>query len=145
MEKGFDYVGVTICYFCHDGEGNFLMNLRSKNCRDEWNRWDIGARGLEFGDSVENTLRKEIKEEYCTDVLDFEFMGFRELHREHNGKKTHWIGLDYKVRVDRSKVANGEPHKFTDVQWFTLENLPSPTHSQFPVFLEKNKKILFSK
>jgi len=37
---------------------------------------------------LENT---EIKEEYCTDVLGFDFLGYRDVHREHNGKKTHWI------------------------------------------------------
>jgi ADP-ribose pyrophosphatase YjhB (NUDIX family) len=142
MNKGTDFTGVTICYFCHDGKGKFLMNLRSTNCRDEHGRWDIGAGGLEFGDGVEETLRKEIKEEYCTDVLKFEFMGFRELHREHEGKRTHWIALDYKVLVDPSKVDNGEKHKFVDIGWFTLDNLPSPTHSQFPRFLEKNRAWL---
>lgn len=142
MKKGEDYTGVTICYFCHDGKGNFLMNFRSKNCRDEHERWDIGAGGLEFKDGVEETLRKEIKEEYCTDVLDFEFMGFRELHREHQGKPTHWIALDFKVLVDQSKVKNGEPHKFEKIGWFTLNSLPTPTHSQFPKFLDKNRSKL---
>jgi len=74
------------------------MNFRSKNCRDEHERWDIGAGGLEFGDSIEDTLKKEIQEEYCTKVLDFEFMGVRELHREHEGNPTHWIALDFKVK-----------------------------------------------
>ena len=70
--------------------------------------------------------------------MDFEFLGFREIHRNHNSKKTHWIGLDFKVLVDPSKVKNGEPHKFDELKWFTLEellNLPkNQIHSQFPVF-----------
>ena len=64
MKKGEDYTGVTIVYFCHDGNGNFLLNKRSENCRDEHNTWDPGGGGLDFDDTVENTLRKEIKEEY---------------------------------------------------------------------------------
>ncbi len=35
MKKGEDFTGVTIVYFCHDGNGNFLMKKRSANCRDE--------------------------------------------------------------------------------------------------------------
>ena len=27
-------------------------------------------------------------------------------------KKTHWVALDFKVKVDRGKARNGEPHKF---------------------------------
>ncbi len=68
-------------------------------------------------------------------MLDFEFLGYRDVHREHDGRKTHWIALDFKVLVDRSKAKNGEPHKLDEVAWFTLDDLPSPLHSQFPNFL----------
>lgn len=141
MKKGEDYTGVTIVYFCHDGEGNFLMNKRSATCRDEQGCWDIGGGGLEFLDTVENTLRKEIKEEYCTDILDYEFLGYRDVHRSNNDKKTHWIALDFKVLVNKNTVSNGEPHKFDAVEWFRLDALPSPLHSQmlkvFEVYKDK--------
>ncbi len=142
MKKGEDYTGVTVVYSCHDGKRNFLFNKRSTNCRDEHGNWDIGGGGLEFGDTIESTLRKEILEEYCTDVLQYDFLGYRDVHREHNKKKTHWIALDFKVLVDRVKVKNGEPHKFDAVEWFTLDNLPSPVHSQFPIFLKLYEKKL---
>ena len=130
MIPGIDYPGINITYYCHDGTGRYVFNLRGKNCRDEQGKWDCGAGKLELHQTIEECLRKEIKEEYCTDVLDYEFLGFDDVHREHNGVQTHWIGLRYRVRVDAKKVANGEPHKFDDVQWFTLDNLPSPLHSQ---------------
>ena len=139
MKKGEDYTGVTVVYFCHDGKGNFLLNKRSINCRDEHGTWDPGGGGLEFGDTVENSLKKEIMEEYCTDVLEYEFLGYRDVHRENNGKKTHWIALDFKVLIDRNKVANGEPHKFDAIEWFILDKLPKPLHSQFPKFLSLYK------
>ncbi|MBI4415342.1 MAG: NUDIX domain-containing protein [Candidatus Kerfeldbacteria bacterium] len=135
MIKGLDYTGVSIVYFCHDGKGSFVMAKRSANTRDEHGRWDIGGGGLEFGDTIEETLRKEIKEEYCTDVVSIEFLGYRDVHREHDGKPTHWIALDFKIHVDPKKVQNGEPHKFDEVKWFTLDTIPFPVHSQFPKFL----------
>jgi 8-oxo-dGTP diphosphatase len=136
MKKGEEYTGIAIVYFCHDGKGNFLMSKRSKNCRDEHGCWDPGGGGLEFGHTIEDTLRKEIAEEYRTDVASYEFLGYRDVHRQHEGTKTHWIALDFKVRVDPKKVQNGEPHKFDAVEWFRLDNLPEPVHSQFPKFLE---------
>ena len=142
MQKGVDYVGITVVYFCHDGKGNVLLSKRGKNSRDEHGTWDPGGGGVEFGDTIEDTLRKEIAEEYCTDILDYEFLGYRDILREHNGKKTHWIAIEFKVLVDREKVKNGDPHKFDAVEWFTLKNLPSPLHSQFPDFLEKYKDKL---
>lgn len=140
MKKGEDYTGVTIVYLCHDGNGNILLAKRGANCRDEHDTWDCGGGALEFGDTVESTLKKEIAEEYCTDVLDYEFLGYRDVHREYNGKKTHRIALDFKVLVDRKKVKNGEPHKFDELGWFTLNSFPTPLHSQFPNFLNLHKE-----
>jgi 8-oxo-dGTP diphosphatase len=136
IKKGVDYTGVTVVYFCHDGKGGVLMAKRSHNSRDEHGRWDIGGGGLEFGETVEQTLMQEISQEYGTDVLGFEFLGYRDVHREHEGMKTHWIALDFKVLVDPAKVKNGEPHKFDEVRWFTLDTLPRELHSQLPNFFE---------
>ena len=142
MRKGIDHTGIAIVFFCHDGKGNVLMNKRGKNCRDEQSRFDIGGGSMEFGITVEENLRNEILEEYGTSILDYEFLGFRDVHRENNGEKTHWITLDFKVLVDKSKAKNGEPHKFDEVGWFTLDNLPSPIHSQLPNFLKLYEKKL---
>ena len=142
LNKGFDYIGVSIIYFCHDGKGNFIMMKRGKNARDEHGRWDIGGGGIELHDSVENTIKKELKEEYCADIINYEFLGFREVHRKYQGKPTHWIALDYKVMVDPKKVKIGEPHKFDDLKWFTLYNLPKNIHSQLAYFLQKYKDKL---
>jgi 8-oxo-dGTP pyrophosphatase MutT (NUDIX family) len=136
MRKGIDFIGNTVVFACHDGEGNYLLSKRGENCRDEQGTWDPGGGGVELHDTVESTLRKEVQEEYCTDVLDFEFLGFRDVHRVSNGNPTHWIALDFKVRIDPSKVKNGEPHKLDEIGWFRLDSLPSPLHSQFPNFLQ---------
>jgi 8-oxo-dGTP pyrophosphatase MutT (NUDIX family) len=142
MEKGIDFVGITVCYLCHDGKGNILFNKRGVNTRDEQGRWDAGGGGVEFGDTVEQTLKKEIKEEYCADVLEYTFLGYRDLHREQNGRKTHWLTLDFVVLIDPEQAKNGEPHKFDEIAWFRLNDLPSPIHSGLPALLEKHKTAL---
>lgn len=139
MKKGVDYPGVSVSFLCHDGEGNYFLAKRGENCRDEKGRWDNGGGGLDLHDTVEETLRKEIKEELCADILESEFLGYRDAHREHEGEKTHWISLDFKVRVDRSQVKNGEPHKFDEIGWFKIGEFPEPLHSMLPISLEKYK------
>lgn len=142
LKKGQDFVGVSVIFLIHDGQGNVLLHKRSQQARDERGTWDTGGGGLEFGDTVEETLRKEIREEFCVDVVEYEFMGFRDVHRVHEGKPTHWVALDFKVLVDREQVKIGEPHKVDDIGWFRLDELPSPLHSQFPRFLEQHRDIL---
>lgn len=142
MRKGIDYIGVTVGFLCHDGEGNYLLQKRSVNCRDEHGTWDGGGGSVELHDTVENTLRKEIREELCAEVLEYEFLGYRDAHREHGGDKTHWISLDFKVRLDRNEVRNGEPHKFDEIRWFKLDEFPTPLHSQLPASLEQYRDRL---
>lgn len=144
MQKGIDCVGIAVAFFCHDGAGNVLMSLRSKNARDEHGKWDIGAGGIELGDTVEETLINEIKQEYCADIVKSEFMGYRTVFREHNGQKTHWIMLDFKVQIDPAQARNGEPHKFDDLRWFPFNSMPRPEemHSQIPNFIRKNQQYL---
>ena len=121
------------------------MAKRSQNARDEKGKWDIGGGAMEFDETVEQTLRKEIKEEYNVDVLSFEFLGYRDVHRSHDGQKSHWIALDFKVLVDPTNAKINEPHKFEDLKWCPISEMirdPALVHSQLPGFLEKYRKRL---
>jgi len=60
--KGVSFTGITTVFLCHDGKGNLLLGKRSKNTRDEHGRWDVGAGGLKHGQTVEENLKREIKE-----------------------------------------------------------------------------------
>ena len=142
LNIGFGCIGLGVCFYCHDGHGRFIMDRRGKKCRDEQGRWEIGGGEIEFGSDIEETLKREVMEEYTTVIRSFVFLGFRNIIRIIDGKISHWIMLDFKVLVDPKTVSNGEPHKFDAVEWFTLNHLPSPTHSQFQKFLKKYKDQL---
>ncbi len=143
MRKGVDYIGICVVFFCHNGKGKFVMSKRSKKARDEKETWDPGGGSIEFGESIDIALKREIKEEYCTKIIESEFLGFRDVHRrDENGNKTHWIALDFKVLVDEKKIKNGEPKVHEQIRWFSLNDLPYPLHSQFPEFIKKYREFL---
>ncbi|OGF20721.1 hypothetical protein A2316_02650 [Candidatus Falkowbacteria bacterium RIFOXYB2_FULL_38_15] len=139
MQKGIDYIGVAVVFLCHDGKGNYLFAKRSENCRDEHGLWDCGGGAIDFGENAVEALKREVKEEYCVDVLSYEFLGYRDVHRNENGNPAHWLSLDFKVLVNPEQVKNGEPQKFKDLGWFNLDNLPKPLHSQLPRFFDLYK------
>lgn len=142
MRKGVDYTGVAVIFFCHNGKGKFVMSKRSKKTRDEHGRWDPGGGSIEFGEPIDRALRREIKEEYQTDVIESKFLGFRDALRiDEKGNKTHWVALDFKVLINEKKVKNGDPKSHEEIGWFSLDNLPAPLHSQFPDFLKRYKKF----
>jgi len=142
MQKGIDYIGICIGFNCHDGNGNFLMSKRSKNTRDEQGNWDFGGSGLELGEKVEDCLRRELREEYGVQNIKYDFLGYLDIFRKINNINTHWISLEFLVQVDPKEVINGEPHKFEEIGWFKLNDLPSPLHSSVPTILEKFKDKL---
>lgn len=143
MRKGVDFAGIAVVFFCHDGNGNYLFNLRSENCRDEHGRWDVGGGGKKLHEHAEDALRRELAEEYCVEPIELEEIGFRSNQRvEPDGTKTDWVHLDYKILIDPEKVRNGEPQKAIRLEWFCLDKLPQNLHSCLPEAFEKYKDIL---
>lgn len=143
MKKGIDYIGVAVVPFAHDGQGNYVLGLRTENCRDEHNRWEpTGGGGLEHGESIEEAIKREVKEEIGTTPFNLEYLGVREVFREHDGQKTHWLAFDYKVEVKPEEVKIMEPHMCAELRWCKIDEIPEPMHSQFPFFLDKYKDKL---
>jgi 8-oxo-dGTP diphosphatase len=141
--KGISFVGITTCFFCYNDSGEIFMGKRSHKARDEHGRWENGGGGLKWGSTVEANIRREIQEEYNATALDMEFLGYRDIFRTlDDGTVTHWVGLDYAVRVDPAEVRINEPDMFDDSGWFSLDNLPSPLHSQVPTALKKYRHRL---
>lgn len=137
MEVGVEYIGVTVSFLCHDGQGRVLLNKRSRHCRDEHGHWDGGGGRVEFGETLQQALRREIREEYSAEIMTQTFLGYRDVFRQQAGQATHWLSLDYLVQLDPNQVKNNEPDKFDALEWFAWQELPSPMHSQFPQFVRQ--------
>lgn len=141
MKKGIDYVGVYVCAICHDNEGNVLFMKRGPKARDERGKWEVGPGGsLEFGETLEESLKREMQEEAGIEPLNMEYLGVREMFRNLDGVDTHWLGFYYKVLVDRTlvKIMPGEEHD--DLMWGSFANYPTPAMTNFEVTCNMFKK-----
>ena len=132
LKRGLDYIGVNCIFYCHDGRGKLLMHKRSQNCRDEQGCWDCGGGAMEFGETPEEAVRREIREEYGVETSDLKFAAVRNVLREHNGKPTHWIAFLFVAQVDPTQVRISDPEKIDELGWFAFDQLPEPLHSQIP-------------
>ena len=128
--RGVDYIGVTVTFVIHDGKGNFLLQKRSQNTRDEKGKWDVGGGALEFGEEWIDAVTREVKEELNASPKKIVFLKAFNALRKNNGVDTHWIALVHSVLVDPSEVKIGEPNKIDEIGWFNLNNLPNPLHSK---------------
>jgi 8-oxo-dGTP diphosphatase len=125
---------VSCVFVCHDGAGQILLARRSAGARDEPGTWDCGAGALEFGETFEDAVTREVGEEYTATPREIELLGVRNVVRAE--PPSHWVAIIFAVRVDPAAVAIGEPHKFDELGWFSPERLPAPLHSQLTPTLD---------
>jgi len=121
---------VSCVFVCHDGAGRLLLARRGTGARDEPGTWDTGAGALEYGETFEAAVAREVREEYATTPLEVALLGVRNVLRD--DPPSHWVAVVFAVRVDPATVAIGEPHKFDRLGWYTRDALPTPLHSQLP-------------
>lgn len=131
MRKGIDHIGVSASFIIHDGKGKILLQKRGPKARDEQGAWDIGGGAIEFGETIEEAVSREVAEELSATPLEMEFLTVYDAHRVHGEHKTHWIVVIYSVKVDPSTVKIGEPDKISEIGWFNKRSLPTPLHTQF--------------
>ncbi|WP_430781972.1 NUDIX domain-containing protein [Actinoplanes sp. G11-F43] len=124
---------VSCVFVCHDDDGRILLARRSEQARDEPGAWDCGAGALEFGETFEAAVTREVGEEYAATPLEIRQLGVRNVLRE--DPPSHWVAVVFAVRVDPAVVRIGEPHKFDELAWFAPGEMPEPLHSQLPATL----------
>lgn len=124
---------VSCVFVCHDGSGRILLARRSAVARDEPGAWDCGAGALEFGETFEQAVTREVREEYATAALEITQLGVRNVLR--SSPPSHWVAIVFAVRVDPATARLGEPHKFDELGWFRPDELPAPLHSQLTATL----------
>jgi 8-oxo-dGTP diphosphatase len=123
---------VSCVFVCHDGRGRILLARRSAGARDEPGAWDCGAGALEFGESFEAAVAREVTEEYRAVPQEIVLVGVRNVLRP----DSHWVAIVFSVRIDPAATGIGEPHKFDELGWFAAGELPAPLHSQLAATLD---------
>ena len=139
-KRGVDFIGVTVPFIIHDGNGRFLLQKRSKQCRDEQGSWDVGGGAMEFGEEMAEAVAREVEEEVGVKPIEVKFLTAYIALRDNKGTATHWVCLAHAVKVDPEKVFINDKDKIDEIGWFTMDSLPSPLHSQMLKSLEAAKQ-----
>lgn len=84
------------------------------------NKYVIPGGHIELGETIEEALRREIKEETGLDARDFEFICIQEfIFDDAFWKKKHFIFLDFACKTDSKHVVLN--HEGQDYVWVSLK------------------------
>lgn len=102
--------------------GKFLMQKRQGSHGE--GTWSLPGGHLEFGESFEDTARREVKEESDLEIKNVRFAAVTNdiFAKESKHYVTVWMLSDWAS----GEVRNMEPEKCTMQSWHTLDNLPKP-------------------
>ncbi|AWS48891.1 RNA pyrophosphohydrolase [Streptosporangium sp. 'caverna'] len=130
-------MGVSCSFVCHDGDRRILLHQRGPKSRDSREMWDSGAGELAFGEDFEECVRREVEEEFGATVLDLVQLGVANIRRTKAGLRTHWVSVQFAVRVDPDRVKPSEPDHIRNLTWFGEGELPADLHPALPDLLAR--------
>ena len=125
MRVGFDCVGVGIGAVIVNQEGRIFLALRSQGAKNERGLWETPGGGAEFGETMEQTIIREMKEEY-----GFVIQPLQQLHTyDHilKAENQHWIAVTFLCKIKSGIPTIKEPDKCGAIGWYTpaeAVNLP---------------------
>lgn len=113
---------IRICGICVQDNKILLINHSGLNESNEF--WSPPGGGLQFGETIEECLKREFLEETNTIILVGKFLKIREFLKP----PLHAIELYYEVKIASGIVKKGfdpemDEQIINDIQWFNFEQI----------------------
>lgn len=92
-----------------------IFLARSKKWKD---RWVVPGGHLKFGETLEQALRREIKEETCLEVSDIKLIDVKEsIFSEEYHKRKHLVFIDFSCKAKSNRIIlNDELQEYTWIE-----------------------------
>lgn len=118
MQAGVDYIGVGVGALIFNDEGKFFMTLRGPKAKNERGKWEIPGGAVEFGETFEQAIVREVKEEYGVTIKVKELLQICDhiIPEE----KQHWVSPTYICEIVAGVPKILEPDKCSDMGWFRI-------------------------
>ena len=123
--------------------GNKILLQRRLNTGYEDGNYGFVSGHVEQGESYQGAIIREAREEAGI-TLKLEDLRFAHLmHRKDKGEDNERADVFFIAERWEGEVKNVEPHKCSDLSWFSIDNLPPNTISYVRLAIENIEKGIF--
>lgn len=120
MEHKYPRVGIGV--MIQNEKGEVLLGLRQGS--HGAGEWSFPGGHLDWGETVFECAKREIKEETGLDVSEGELISVADEMRYLISDGKHYVNIGIKVKYQGGEPAVMEPDKCLKWYWFNLDNLP---------------------
>lgn len=140
MKRGIDFIGVGVGAIIFNEEGKILVAQRGPKAKNEKGKWHFPGGSVEFGETCEAAVVREIKEEFAIDIKVLELLHVVNhiLPDEHQ----HWVSPQFISKHVSGIPKIQEPDKCLQFKWLkfleiNFEELTMVSKSNYLKFAEK--------
>jgi ADP-ribose pyrophosphatase len=126
MKPGVDYIGVG-CGALIVNDRNETLLLKRVGDRVDSGVWAKSGGKVEFGETVQDAIKREVREELGVEIELLDYLGFTDQINPPGSPGVHWVAISYLARIISGEPKNMEPDKHEEMKWFPLDALPENT------------------
>lgn len=121
LKKGKDYIGIGVGAVILNKEGKLFMAKRGKKARNEPGTWEFPGGSMEFGETMAQTVKREIKEEFGITIKPLKPL----LPVNHiiPKEKQHWVAIPYISKLESGVPKILEHEKCAEIGWFSIREI----------------------
>jgi mutator protein MutT len=140
MKKGVDFIGVGAGAIVFNNEGKVFVAQRGPKARNESGKWDFPGGSVEFGETCENAVVRELKEEFEIDIEVIELLEV--VNHILPEEQQHWVSPSFVARHIGGVPKIIEPEKCIGFKWMNIaeinpDDLSKASKSNWQKFIEK--------
>ena len=141
MKRGIDYIGVGIGAVIINDEGKYLLAKRGQKAKNERGKWEFPGGSVEFGDTMKDTIIREMQEELGVTIEVAEHLSPIDHIIPEEGQ--HWVTSTFTAKIIDGTPKIMEPGKCEEIGWFTLDEIKDlpisiATRISYEQLLQKN-------